>query len=46
MTNDPGLMQIGTRNSLLYKFGTGRFLTPLSDPIFLTLEEVVERYRG
>jgi hypothetical protein len=46
MTNDPGLMQIGTRNSLLPKFATGRSFTPLSGPIFLTLEEVVERYRG
>jgi len=37
MTNDPGLMQIGTRNSLLPKFATSRSFTPLSGPIFLTL---------
>ena len=46
MTNDPSLMQIGTHNSLLHKFPTSRSSTPLSGPIFLTLEEVVERYRG
>jgi hypothetical protein len=45
-TIGPGLMQIGTRNSSLQKFATSRSLTPLSDPIFLTLEEVVGRYRG
>jgi hypothetical protein len=39
-------MQIGTRHSLLHKFATSRSFTPLSGPIFLTLEEVVERYRG
>ncbi len=46
MTNDHNLMQIGTRNSLLHKFGASRSFTPLSGPIFLTLEEVVERCRG
>jgi hypothetical protein len=46
MTDDPSLMQIGTRNSLLHKFATSRSFTPLSGPIFLTLDEVVERYRG
>ena len=46
MTDDPSLMQIGTRHSLLHKFATSRSFTPLSGPIFLTLEEVVERYRG
>jgi hypothetical protein len=40
----PGLMQIGTRKGLLP--ATSRSFTPLSGPIFLTLEEVVERYRG
>lgn len=45
MTNDPSLMQLGTRNSMLHKLGANRSLH-LSDPIFLTLEEVVERYRG
>jgi hypothetical protein len=46
MTNDHSLMQLGTRNSLLHKFATSRSFTPLSGPIFLTVEEVVERYRG
>jgi hypothetical protein len=46
MTNDPGLMQMRTCNRLLHKFATSRSFTPLSSPIFLTLEEVVERYRG
>jgi hypothetical protein len=46
VTNDPSLIQIGTRNSLSHKFATSRSLAPLSGPIFLTLEEVVERYRG
>ena len=46
MTDDPSLMQMGTRHSLLHKLTTSRFFTPLSGPIFLTLEEVVERYRG
>jgi hypothetical protein len=46
MTDDPSLMQIGTRHSLLHKFATSRSFTPPSGPIFLTLEEVVERYRG
>ena len=46
MANDRSLMQIRTRNSLLHKFATSRSFTPLSSPIFLTLEEVVERYRG
>ena len=46
MTNDPGLMQIGTCNSLLHKFATRRPFTPLSGAIFLTVEEVVERYRA
>jgi hypothetical protein len=46
MTDDPSLMQIGTRHSLLHKFATSRSFTPLSGPRFLTLEEVVERYRG
>jgi len=45
MTNDPSIMQIGTRNSLLHEFATSRSFAPLSGPIFLTLEEVVERYR-
>jgi hypothetical protein len=46
MTNDPSLIQIGTRNSLLHNFAASRPFTPLSSPMFLTLEEVVERYRG
>jgi hypothetical protein len=46
MTNDPALMQVKTCNSLLYKFATCCSFTPLSGPIFLTLEEVVGRYRG
>ena len=46
MTNDPSLIQLATRNSMLHKFAASRSLTPLSRPIFLTLEEVVERYRG
>jgi hypothetical protein len=46
MTNDPGIRQIETRNSLLPKVANGRSFPPPSDPIFLTLEEVVERYRG
>jgi hypothetical protein len=46
MTNDPSLMQIGTRNGFLHKFSTSRSFTPLSGPIFLTGEEVVERYCG
>ena len=45
MTNDPSLMQIGTRNSLSQKFATNHAFASLSGPIFLTLEEVVERYR-
>jgi hypothetical protein len=39
-------MQMGTRHSLLHKLTASRSFTPLSGPIFLTLEEVVERYRG
>jgi len=46
MTDDPRLMQMGTRHSLLHKLTASRSFTPLSGPIFLTLEEVVERYRG
>jgi hypothetical protein len=46
MTIDPGLTQIGTRNSSLHKFATSRSFVPPAGPIFLTLEEVVERYRG
>jgi hypothetical protein len=46
MTSDPSLMQKGTRNSLLHNIANSRSFTPLSGPIFLTLEEVVERYRG
>jgi hypothetical protein len=46
MTNDPGLIQKGTRNSMLPEFAISRSFTPLPGPIFLTLEEVIERYRG
>jgi hypothetical protein len=46
MTNDPGLLQIGTCNNLLHKFATSRSFTPLLGAIFLTVKEVVERYRG
>src|SRR5882762_10301726 len=46
MTIDPSLMQIGTRNGSLHKFATTRSFVPPSGTIFLTLEEVVERYRG
>jgi hypothetical protein len=46
MTFDPSLMQIGTRNSSLHKFATSRSFVPPSGLIFLTLDEVVERYRG
>jgi hypothetical protein len=46
MTIDPSLLQIGTRNSSLHKFATSRSFVPPSGAIFLTLEEVVERYRG
>jgi hypothetical protein len=46
MTINPSLTQIGARNSSLHKFATSRSFVPPSGPIFLTLEEVVERYRG
>ena len=46
MTIDPSLMQIGTRNGSLHKFATTRSFVPPSGTISLTLEEVVERYRG
>ena len=46
MTIDPSLTQIGTHHSSLHKFATSRSFVPLSGPIFLTLKEVVERYRG
>ena len=32
MTNDPSLMQIGTRNRLLHKFAASRFFTVKSRP--------------
>jgi hypothetical protein len=46
MTNDPGLMQLGTRNSMLHKFAASRSFAPLSSPIFLTLEEVLSAIAG
>jgi hypothetical protein len=41
MTNDPALMQVKTRNSLLHKFATCRSFTPLSGPIFLLLRKLL-----
>jgi hypothetical protein len=46
MTIDSSLTQIGTRNSTLHNFVTSRSFVPPAGPVFLTLEEVVERYRG
>ena len=46
MTDDPSLIQMETRHSLLHKFATSRPFTPQSGAIFLTVKEVVERYRG
>ena len=46
MTIDPSLTQIGTRNSSLHGLVTSRSFVPPAGPVFLTLEEVVERYRG
>jgi hypothetical protein len=46
MTIDPSLTQTGTRNSSLHKFAISRSFVPPAGPVFLTVEEVVERYRG
>jgi hypothetical protein len=46
MTIDPSLTQIETRNSSLHDFVTSRSFVPPAGPVFLTVEEVVERYRG
>jgi hypothetical protein len=45
MTIDPSLTQIGTRNSSLHDLITSRSFVPPAGPVFLTVEEVVERYR-
>jgi hypothetical protein len=41
MTDDPGLIQKGTRHRLLQKFATSRSFTPLSAPYFSILRKLL-----
>lgn len=46
MTIDPSLTQLGTCNRSLRNFVTSRSFVPPAGPVFSTVGEVVERYRG
>jgi hypothetical protein len=46
MTNDPSLIQIGTRNSLLHNFAASRPFTPLSSPMVSLLRKLLSAIAG
>lgn len=46
MTIDPGFTYIGARNSSLQNFVASRSFVPPAGPVFLTVEEVIKRYRA